>query len=113
MKATHWKQFLDEAGEGKLWKAATYMKPRETWGCIPTLQVGLEEITRNEDKAKAFLDTFFPAINTPEPGPPTSPHPELPWPPITELEIERALRSAKGTTAPGEDNLPMLVWKNL
>lgn len=28
-KASHWKQFLDEAGEGKLWKAATYMKPRE------------------------------------------------------------------------------------
>ncbi|KAJ5171185.1 reverse transcriptase [Penicillium coprophilum] len=29
-KSSHWKQFLDEAGEGKLWKAATYMKPRET-----------------------------------------------------------------------------------
>jgi ribonuclease HI len=113
VKAAHWKQFLDEAGEGKLWKAATYMKPRETWGCIPALQVGSEEITRNEDKAKAFLDAFFPAMNTPEPGPPTSPLPELPWPPITELEIERALRSARGTTAPGEDNLPMLVWKNL
>ncbi|KAJ5675489.1 reverse transcriptase [Penicillium macrosclerotiorum] len=35
--ASHWRQFLDEAGEGKLWKAATYMKPRETWGCIPAL----------------------------------------------------------------------------
>jgi hypothetical protein len=29
VQASHWKQFLDEAGEGKLWKAATYMKPRE------------------------------------------------------------------------------------
>ena len=36
-KALHWKQFLDEAGEGKLWKAATYMKPRDTWDCVPVL----------------------------------------------------------------------------
>jgi hypothetical protein len=34
---SHWKQFQDEAGEGKLWKAATYMKPRETWDCVPAL----------------------------------------------------------------------------
>jgi hypothetical protein len=87
-KASHWRQFLDEAGEGKLWKAATYMKPRETWGCTPTLRAGSEEIIQNEDKAKAFLDAFFPAMNTPEPSPPASPLPELLWHPITELEVE-------------------------
>ena len=38
---------------------------------------------------------------------------ELPWLPITEIEIERSLKAAKGTTVLGEDNLPMLVWKNL
>lgn len=59
-KTSHWRRFLDETGEGKLWKAATYMKPRETWGCTPTLRAGSEEITQNEDKAKAFLDAFFP-----------------------------------------------------
>lgn len=47
-KASHWRQFLDEAGEGKLWKAATYMKPREAWGCIPALKVGTSEFTGNE-----------------------------------------------------------------
>jgi hypothetical protein len=26
-KATHWKEFLDKAGEGQLWKVATYMHP--------------------------------------------------------------------------------------
>ncbi|GAA3296697.1 hypothetical protein GCM10020218_080510 [Dactylosporangium vinaceum] len=112
-KASHWKQFLDEAGEGKLWKAATYMKPRETWGCIPVLRVGSEELAQNEDKAKAFLDAFFPAMNTPDPSPAPAPQSELPWHPITEVEIERSLKAAKGTTAPGEDNLPMLVWKKL
>ena len=112
-KASHWRQFLDEAGERKLWKAATYMKPRETWGCTPTLRAGSEDIIQNEDKAKAFLDMFFPAMNTPESSVPASPLPGLPWHPITELEVERSLRTAKGTTAPGEDNLPMLVWKKL
>ena len=46
-KTSHWKQFLDEAGEGKLWKAATYMKPRDSWGCIPALKVGDREVTDN------------------------------------------------------------------
>ena len=110
-KVSHWRQFLDEAGEGKLWKAATYMKPRETWGCVPALQAGLNELTENEDKAQAFLEAFFPKMNTPEPSPLTVSDTELPWHPITELEIERSLRTAKGTTTPGEDKLPMLVWK--
>ena len=39
-KTSHWKQFLDEAGEGKLWKAATYIRPRDSWGCIPAHKVG-------------------------------------------------------------------------
>ena len=89
------------------------MKPRDTCGCIPALQVGPEELVQNEDKAEALLDAFFPAMNTPEPSPLVSPRAELLWHPITEHEIERSLRTAKGTTAPGEDNLPMLVWKNL
>jgi hypothetical protein len=112
-KASHWRQFLDEAGEGKLWKAATYMKPRETWGCVPALQVDDQELIENQDKAQAFLGSFFPEMNTPDANP-TMPAPlELPWPPISELEIQRSLKAAKGTTAPGEDNIPMQVWKQL
>ena len=37
---------------------------------------------------------------------------EIPWAPITKEEIGRALKAAKGTTAPGEDGLPTLIWKN-
>ena len=112
-KASHWRQFLDEAGEGKLWKAATYMKPRDAWGCTPALQVGTSELTGNEEKAQAFLDSFFPEMNMPCDNLPTPTPLELPWQPITELEIQRSLKAAKGTTAPGDDNLPMLVWKQL
>lgn len=59
------------------------------------------------------MDAFFPAMNTPEISPPTATETELQWHPITELEIERSLKAAKGNTAPGEDTLPMLVWKKL
>ena len=65
VKASHWKQFLDEAGEGKLWKAATYMKPQEAWGCVPALHVGTNELIENKDKAQAFLDAFFPQMDEP------------------------------------------------
>ncbi|KAI2734742.1 hypothetical protein CBS147339_9742 [Penicillium roqueforti] len=90
-KSSHWKQFLDEAA----------------------LRVGSEDCTQNKDKARAFMDAFFPTMNTPEISPPSATETELQWHPITEVEIERSLKAAKGNTAPGEDHLPMLVWKKL
>jgi ribonuclease HI len=113
VKKSHWKQFLDGAGEGTLWKAATYMKPRETWGCVPALHIDSNELVENEDKARAFLDTFFPKMDQPHEDPSAQAPLELPWPPITELEIQRSLKAAKSSTAPGEDGLPTLVWKHL
>lgn len=104
-KAAHWKQFLDEAGEGKLWKAATYMKPQEAWGCVPALHVDSEELIENEEKAQAFLGAFFPQMNEPDEDWHTRTPPELPWYTITELEIQRSLKAAKGSSAPGEDGI--------
>jgi ribonuclease HI len=112
-KASHWKQFLDEAGEGKLWKAASYMKPREAWGCVPTLRVGDREVTDNPEKAQAFMDAFFPSMAPAEDEQLPRPPAEIPWQPISEIEIYRSLSTAKPSTAPGEDGLPMLVWKRL
>lgn len=77
-KTSHWRRFLDEAGEGKLWKAATYIKPREAWGRMPTLRVGANEHIENEDKAQAFLDAFFPEMGEPHEGRPTQAPLELP-----------------------------------
>ena len=112
-KKSHWRQFLDEAGEGKLWKAATYMKPRDSWGCIPALKVGDREATDNQEKAQAFMDSFFPPMAPAEGESPTETPSELPWQPISVTEVYRSLRSAKGSSAPGEDGLPMLIWKRL
>jgi hypothetical protein len=89
------------------------MKPRETWGCIPALRVGANEHTGNEEKAKAFLDTFFPEMDEPCESPSIQAPLELPWQPITEQEIHRSLTAAKGSTALGEDGLPTIVWKQL
>jgi ribonuclease HI len=112
-KATHWKQFLDEAKEGQLWKAATYMRPRESYASIPSLKVGEEELSDNEDKAKAFREAFFPKMAEAEEENIAPAPVEIPWEPITKEEIYRSLKGAKGTTAPGEDEIPTLVWKHL
>ncbi|CEL11943.1 Putative Reverse transcriptase [Aspergillus calidoustus] len=113
VKAAHWKEFLDKAQEGDLWRAATYMRPRDPHTSIPALRVGSREVTKNEAKAKAFLEAFFPKMADPEEDDTTPPPEEIPWHPITELEIHGSLKSAKGTTAPGEDGIITLVWKHL
>ncbi|KAJ5152552.1 hypothetical protein N7492_009832 [Penicillium capsulatum] len=112
-KTSHWKQFLDEAGEGKLWKAATYMRPRDSWGCIPALKLGDREVTENQEKAQAFMDSFFPTMAPAQREPLAQPPTELPWQPLSEAEVFRSLKAAKTSTAPGEDGLPMLIWKRL
>ena len=38
---------------------------------------------------------------------------EIPWKPINEQEIYRALTFASETNAPGEDGIPTLVWMKL
>jgi hypothetical protein len=37
-KAAHWKDFLDAASAGTLWKAAAYLGPRENYANMPTLK---------------------------------------------------------------------------
>ena len=70
----------------EIWKAATYMKPRYCWGYIPTLKVCTEELTLNEDKAQAFMGTFFPKMAGTQEHFSTPAPPEIPWQTITELE---------------------------
>lgn len=59
---------------------------------------------QNEDKSEDFFEAFFPVMNTPDSSPPALPELESPRHLITELELERPLKAAKGATAPGEDN---------
>ena len=113
VKATHWKEFLDKAQEGHLWKTATYMRPQDPYTNIPTLKVGSEEVTKNQDKAKAFLEAFFPKTADAEEEIIMPHQEEIKWEPISEIKIHQSLKAAKGRTAPGEDGIPTLVWKHL
>lgn len=74
---------------------------REAWECTPALRVGTDEPRKNEEKAQVVLDGFFPEIDEPHEGPLTQVPLELPWHTITELEIQRSLKAAKVSTAPG------------
>jgi ribonuclease HI len=112
-KSAHWNEFLDAASSGTLWKAAAYLGPRDDYANIPPLMVGEREIAQNAEKAQVLLESFFPRTAEPTLEDVTPIREEIPWIPINELEIERALKAAKGNTAPGEDCLPTLVWKNI
>ena len=112
-KTAHWNDFLGTASSGNLWKAAAYIGPRDDYANKPPLKIGDQEAIDNEDKARALLESFFPEMAEPTPESTTPLREEIPWIPLTEVEIEMALKSAKGSTAPGEDGLPTLVWKNV
>ncbi|GFF85610.1 hypothetical protein IFM53868_04537 [Aspergillus udagawae] len=99
VKAAHWKEFLDKAGEGHLWEAAPYMKPRDAWGCIPNLKVGTEQLINNEDKAQDFMDTFFPKMAKAEKDRLAQPPLAIHWSLITELEIYHSLKAAKSAVS--------------
>lgn len=71
--------------------------------------------TENEDKAKALQQRLFPE---PAPAdlsdipdqPPEFPAP-LPFPDITEHEVQQAFKSSRGDKAPGSDNIQFKVLK--
>ncbi|KAF4232330.1 hypothetical protein CNMCM8980_004911 [Aspergillus fumigatiaffinis] len=87
VKSTTGKAFLDKAGEEHLWKAATHMRPRDSYAGTPPLQVGDEEIEKNEE--------------------------EISWAPVTKREVLKAVKRTKENKAPGEGVPPILVWKHL
>ena len=63
------------------------MRPRDHYTNIPALKVGLEEVTENQDKAKAFLEAFFPKMADAEEETIIPCREEIKWEPISELKI--------------------------
>lgn len=93
--------FWTKPGKGNLWKAATYLEPHEGWECTPALRIGTDKLRENKEKAQDSLDGFFPEMDERHEGHLPQVPLELPWHTITELEIQRSLEDAKGSTAPG------------
>ena len=112
VKNAHWKDFLDQANSRTVWKTTPYIETRDKHANIPPLRTDDTELTENHDKARLLMETFFPPMATPSPEAIVPPE-EIPWKPITENEIIKALKAAKKRTAPGQDGLPTLVWHNI
>jgi hypothetical protein len=60
-KATHWKEFLDEASN--VWKANYFTKGASTPVQVPTLYKDGRVAQQNKDKANMLMEAFFPVTS--------------------------------------------------
>lgn len=113
-KKTHWEDVL--ADDANIWKAAKYLDASKgaSFDKIPQLKRADGSPTENAmEQAEELLSTFFPplpsVIEDEGERPQRSP---VPFPDLTLGEVERQLFAAKSWKAPGEDGLPVAVWKH-
>lgn len=111
-KRKHWDDFL--ADNDNIWNAAKYLKAgNEAFGTVPALRRTDGTTTSDfEEQAEELLSTFFPplpsSIDDEGARPQRAP---VEMPTITLEEVERQLHAAKSWKAPGDDGLPVIVWK--
>lgn len=116
-KKRHWHDFL--ADQNNIWKANSISKlvSRETR--IPTLHNESRTAETDEEKADVLMESFFP-IPPPPQGPLATRQAEEgqhtrvgPLPAVTDEEIERAITRPNPNKAPGPDEIPFSVWRQL
>ncbi|KAM3552687.1 hypothetical protein MY1884_007077 [Beauveria asiatica] len=114
-KKSHWDEFL--ADNDNIWKAAKYLKSGDesAFGKVPQLvRADNTTTTTVEEQAEELLSTFFPPLpDEIQDEAEESQRGPVPMPEITMEEVERQLCRAKSWKAPGEDGLPVAVWKEI
>ena len=114
-KKAHWEDFLAE--DVNLWQVARYMKPgaHSAFDKIPPLKKSDGSVTQEKsEQAVELLKTFFPPL--PETIEDEGERPQrtpVEMPRVTMGEIERRLFAASSWKAPGDDGLPVGVWKQI
>lgn len=113
-KKRHLSEFLDDVQN--IWQAAKFLDSLKmsSFAKIPYLKRGPDENKAETDQeiAETLVKAFFPSANA---TPPTEPqtYNQLVWSPITEDEIDSALNYISQLKAPGVDELPTKVWREL
>lgn len=114
-KKNHWQEFL--ADDTNIWKAAKYLDANRGTSFDKIPQLTRADGSRTEDsreQAEELLATFFPPLpDRIEDEGERPQRPPVSFPEITLDEVERQLSAAKSWKAPGEDGLPVAVWKQI
>lgn len=114
-KKSHWDAFLRD--EDNIWEAAKYLHPGvdTAFGKVPQLvRADKSRTASNEEQTEELLATFFPPLPDDIEDEGDRPQrPPVPMPDLTLEEIERQLLYAKPWKAPGDDGLPVIVWKKI
>ena len=114
-KKEHWTEFLDDTKN--IWAAAKYLDPDTASGFGKISYITGQDGTKIQDKEKIageLLSTFFP----PPPIPQQSETDTHDWERLRSAslckdEIERALFEAHPDKAPGQDQIPTRVWREV
>lgn len=112
-KKSHWDDFL--ADNTNIWKAARFISSESQFDRVPPLQkTDGGTAVGDEEQASVLLEGFFPPL--PEhidPEPASQDRPPLGMEVISKEEIYQAIQKTSLMKAPGSDNLPTMVWKQL
>ncbi|XP_044715323.1 endonuclease-reverse transcriptase domain-containing protein [Hirsutella rhossiliensis] len=114
-KKSHWDDFVTD--ENNIWKVVKYLKPGVNVfdDKVPPLRRADGSITKGKgEQGEELLSTFFPPLPTMiEPEGERPQREAITMPDLTLQEIEEKVMAAKSWKAPGEDGLPVIVWKKL
>ena len=112
----HWEAFLDDSNN--IWKATKYLNQQgsSSYARVPPIEKAGTEgeyAIENNEIGKELLQAFFPTpLSCEQEDTPTA-YNQLHSEPIAKHEVKAAVFRASQDKAPGRDNLPARVWREL